>query len=262
MSIFRQLIWCALAVGLSVGTLTTLLQRWQVTPLILAAEQIEERHAHSAPAATAAFEWFPADELARDAWTWLANVLHAFALALLVLVTMSALALLRKRKVRPLTLAMVVAAAGWMSMSVWPRLGLPPELPGIDAGSLVERQVWWLLASASAATAIGIATLGASSWRWPCAAAVLALPFLVGAPLELGEAAGEPQAALRDLQQRFAAVTRWISVALWSATGLACAVAFDRFLLAALQGPRINTTARAGVASSAGGGSASQAPGE
>src|SRR6476646_81924 len=34
--------------------------------------------------------------------------------------------------------------AGYASFALAPALGLPPELPGVEAGPIVLRQLWWI----------------------------------------------------------------------------------------------------------------------
>src|SRR5689334_12534927 len=81
----RRILAAGLIAGLVAGTVTTLAQRYQVTPLIFAAEVFEEAaahpdhaqpHSHDGAAVHEAGEaWAPADGLERTAFTWLANVL-------------------------------------------------------------------------------------------------------------------------------------------------------------------------------------------
>ncbi|EWS59983.1 cobalt transporter subunit CbtA (proposed) [Methylibium sp. T29-B] len=71
-------------------------------------------------------------------------------------------------------------------------------------------------------------------WRWLVAAALLALPFVVGAP----EFQGDPlpgfsagaRAQLQQLGTQFILVTTWMSVVLWLSLGLACGWFFRRRL--------------------------------
>ena len=39
-------------------------------------------------------------------------------------------------------LAAAVAAIGWLSLHLWPSLGLPAEVPGTEAADLRLRQLW------------------------------------------------------------------------------------------------------------------------
>jgi cobalt transporter subunit CbtA len=255
--VFQRLIWAALAVAVVVGSLQTGVQRWQAAPLILAAEVYEEQKAEApAPAAApaahahaegtaphehehgAAKEWGPANGAERIGWTWVANVLHAFSMALLMFAVMGVWLYQRGGAVASLRVAGLVAAAGWLSFHFWPSLGLHAEVPGMEAAPLQARQVWWVLAMASAAGACAVAGFARASWRWLVAAALLALPFVVGAPRLQGDAlAGfgpEAHAALEQLGTQFIWATTWVSLSFWVGMGLAGGWAFQRWVRPAL----------------------------
>ncbi len=246
--IFPRLILSSLAVALLVGTVQTGVQRWQAAPIILAAEVFEEQKAEApAPAQAIAIhehehdhehgtakEWEPANGAERIGWTWVANMLHAFSMALLVFAVMGVWRSQRGTALAALPLAGLVAAAGWLSFHLWPTLGLPAEVPGMEAAPLHARQLWSVLAVASAATACALAGFGNKPWRWLAAALLLALPFAIGAPHLHGDAlAGyspEAHAALAQLVQQFFWATTWVALSFWLAMGLACAWAFQRWL--------------------------------
>lgn len=251
MKLFNRLIWAALAVALAVGTLQTALHQFWAVPLILQAETFEDQkavpaQAHTHDAGAQAHEhdeatWAPADGAERSFWTWVANVLHGFGLALLALVALTAWVWRRGsdpaasvRATPAWALALGVAAAGFLSLHLWPALGLHAEIPGMDAAELSGRQRWWLLAVASAAAACACLAFARGHWRWAVAAALLALPFAVGAPhLHADPLAGfgpEAQAVLRPLGKQFIAVTHGIAASLWVSMGVACAWAFTRWL--------------------------------
>ena len=272
--LFQRLIWAALAVALAVGSLQSVLYQWKAVPLILAAEKFEDQkadtttlalapatarthaeghehehkdehdhghaHAHAYDAADRAdgtASWAPQDGAERTFWTWVANVLHGLSMAVLVLVVMGAAVLKRGAPRHTLALSLGVAFAGWLSLSLWPSLGLPAELPGIEAPSLQMRQLWWLLAVVSAAAACACAAFLRAPWRWLLAAALLALPFLIGAP-EMGDPFAsfgpETKTTLQRLQQDFIVTTAWLAASLWLSLGLACGLAFRRWLEPAL----------------------------
>ena len=243
MALFQRLIWGALAVALLVGSVQSVLQQWQAVPIILAAETFEDQKV-APPAAVgpvhdhdhehAGRHWVPANGLERTAWTWVANVLHVFSLALLVFAVMGFWVWLRGATPTPRRLALVVAAAGWLSLHQWPSLGLPAEVPGMDATSLGSRQSWWLLAAACAALACASAAFLRTRWRWLAAVACLATPFVVGAPHiasdPLAGFSADAQAQLHALGQQFVWVTGWIALTLWVGLGAACGVVFQRWL--------------------------------
>ncbi|QJC57236.1 hypothetical protein HC248_02557 [Polaromonas vacuolata] len=251
--LFPRIIWSSLAVALIVGSVQTGVQRLQAAPLILAAEVFEVQKTEAPapmPALTApvqgvaadahehehgtAKEWEPSNGAERMAWTWVANSLHALSMALLVFAVMGAWRYLRGSALSALTLAGAVAGAGWLSFYLWPALGLPAQVPGMEAAPLHARQVWSVLAVASAAAACALAGFSKAKWRWPVAAILLALPFVVGAP-QLGSDAlagysPAAQTALMQLLAQFFWATTWVSLSFWLTMGVACGWVFKRWL--------------------------------
>ncbi|MDR6213554.1 CbtA family protein [Paracidovorax wautersii] len=262
MALFQRLLWAALAAALLVGSVQTgVHQRWAV-PIILAAETFEDQkaepaaaapvpeaaqpghsaHAAHAPAQAAAAAadapapepWSPSDGAERTFWTWVANVLHALSMALLVLAVMGVWVWQRGAARSPLRLAAAVAAAGWLSLYQWPALGLPAEIPGMDAARLGSRQGWWLMAAGSAAAACAVLAFGRRAWRFTLAAVLLAAPFVWGAPHitadPLAGFSGEAHRQLQALDARFLQATAWIAATFWACMALACAVVFGRWI--------------------------------
>lgn len=255
--IFQRLVWAALAVAIVIGTLQSGVQRWQVTPLILAAEMYEhqkvlavalldttaihvhaESHSGKKHELSADKEWEPANGIERLGWTWVANILYAFSMSLMVFVAMCVYVYKRAGVLVPSRLAGLVAAAGWLSFHLWPPLGLHAELPGADAGPLHDRQMWWALAACSSIASCVVAGFVVGSWRWLVATALLVLPFLVGAPQLQGDRlAGfgpEAHAALEQLEQQFIWATTWVSLSFWVSMGVIAGFVFQRWLHPAL----------------------------
>ncbi|APW42695.1 CbtA family protein [Rhodoferax saidenbachensis] len=280
--VFQRLIWSALVAAVVVGSVQTGVQRWQAAPLILAAEVYEEQkaeapapaeaavpanavaaHVHADAAAVhehehdAANAWEPENGAERIGWTWVANTLHAFSMALLVFAVMGVWLYQRGGVVATLRLAGWVAAAGWLSFHFWPSLGLHAEVPGMEAAPLHARQVWWVLAVGSAVSACAVAGFARGSWRWLVAVALLAVPFVVGAPQLQGDAlAGfgpEAHAALEKLGTQFIWATTWVSLSFWVSLGLVGGLAFQRWvrpaLLAVLESAGAGTAGTANAAS-------------
>ena len=249
--VFQRLIWAALVTAVVVGSVQTGVQRWQAVPLILAAEVYEAQkavtsepgspaaHVHSDAAVPhehthdVAKQWEPQNGFERTGWTWVANSLHAFSMALLVFAVMG-VCLWRVAALRTVPLALWTAAAGWLVFHLWPSLGLPAEIPGMDAARLGLRQGWWLLAAVSAALACASIAGLRSHLRWVAAAAWLALPYVVGAPhISADPLAGfgpEAQTALRQLGTQFIWATTWVALSFWACMGLVGGLAFQRWL--------------------------------
>lgn len=252
--LFQRLIWCALAVAVLLGSAQTVLQRLQTVPLILAAEVFEEGKAEAAPAPAptgalaeththadgaahehgAAEEWSPAEGFERTAWTWVANVLHAFSMALLALAAMAFWAYRRGGATGRFKLAFAVAASGWLSLHFWPSLGLHAEVPGMEAAALHARQAWWALTVICSVLACATLAFGQQVWKFALAALLLAVPFIVGAPQHSGDAlagfSGAAHAQMAELGRQFIWATTWLSLSFWGLLGLLSAWVFPRWL--------------------------------
>ena len=265
--LFQRLIWAALASALLVGSVQLGVQQWQAMPIILAAERYEGQksvssvaleapaaaapHAHTDSSAAphdhaASAAWAPVNGAERLFWTWVANVIYALSLVLLMFAVMG-VCLWRGTALRSMPLAFGVAAAGWLSFHFWPSLGLPAEIPGMDAARLGSRQGWWLLAAGSAALACAALASLRSPLRWAAALAWLALPFVVGAPQiaadPLAGFGNEAQASLRELGTQFVWATNWISLSFWISLAGVGGAAFERWLRPVMQAMLARDTA-------------------
>lgn len=266
--LFRRLVSCALLVGALAGLLLSAVQRWQVVPLIAAAERFEAAaeaapaavpghgeaghdHAlhHNVPAAPAdghgqhvhdAAAWEPADGFERTAYTVLANVLTATAFALLLLAAMAAVQSWRGAVPVAAGQGLLWGLAGYLSFYVAPAIGLPPEIPGAQSAALEVRQLWWTLAVGGTASGLALLAMVRAPWRW-AGLPLLVLPHLVGAPQHAGSpfAAHGPVAAaeLTAIANQFFVATALANAIYWLALGGLAAWAFRRWLTAAVPGP-------------------------
>ena len=100
--IFRRLVVIALVGGLIGGAAASLIQWWQVTPIIVQAEQLESLKAETIQAVSQEHGegnhshgdgWRPQDGLERTAYMVLSNILTAFGFALVLAVSMAGAAL-------------------------------------------------------------------------------------------------------------------------------------------------------------------------
>ncbi|HEX2115429.1 MAG TPA: CbtA family protein [Alphaproteobacteria bacterium] len=182
----RRILLVALIAGAVAGLVATLVQGARLWPLIAAAEQFEQggaaSHHHGDAAPAHDHDWQPEDGAERIAFTALFNILAGFGFALLL---NGALAL-RQTVLRGATPDIATGAlwglAGFVCFALAPALGLPPELPGMQAADLLDRQVWW--AATALASAAGLALLAfARGAVWKVVGlVVLAAPHVIGAP--------------------------------------------------------------------------------
>jgi cobalt transporter subunit CbtA len=222
-----------LLAGLIAGLLVSAIQQFTTTPLILAAEQFETASAHSAafrardaaesdgarlilvhadhPAEGGQEAWQPADGLERTFYTSIATVATAIGFALLLLG-----GLLFSDGNIDASRALNWAAAGFVVTGLAPALGLAPELPGMQAAGLVERQAWWIGTAAATAVALWLFFQTSATWLKAAAVVLLAAPHIIGAPHPHHLDASQVPA---ELAARFAAASLVTHAILWALTG-------------------------------------------
>lgn len=237
--LFRRIVLCALLVGALAGLLVSAVQHWQAIPLIAAAEVFEGSSAAAEPIAAAAHdhahdhnhgdahtpgaaEWAPEDGTERHVWTAIANVLTAIGFGLVLVAAITTWEHLRGRPLASARSGLLWGAAGWLCVFGLPTLGLPPELPGSVAAPLGDRQAWWLLAACSGAAGLALLAFVRGPMRG-LGLAVIALPFVVGAPhLAGGPFAGYDMEIARQMQALvgpFAVATAIATALQWLALG-------------------------------------------
>lgn len=259
--LFRRLFLCALLVGLCAGLFHSAVQRFQVVPLIAAAEGFESAlapepavpHAHEAGAAAGAHNhpaWEPQDGFERTFWTVVANVLGATGFALVLIPAVAWWDRQRGGSAASWRTGLVWGAAGWLCFFVWPALGLRPELPGELSAALHARQAWWLLAVACAAAGLGLLAVAKGRWRW-LGVLFLGLPFLVGAPHADAPAfaryAADAAAQMEQLKAQFLIATALASALHWLVLGAAAGLVTARWLRPLLAAPSGAGAARSAV---------------
>lgn len=228
----RNLFAAALLAALCAGLVTSAIQHFRVTPIILHAETFEgegghshgepavavahehaegtAEHSHDVVAAVQAEEWAPQDGFERTAYTTLATVLAAAGFAL-VIGAVSMFANL------PITFAngFLWGLAGFLTFSLAPAYGLAPELPGMPAADLVARQLWWIGTALATGGAILLLAKTRASWAFAIAALLVITPHIIGAPV----APDEPSAVPAHLATEFAAITLGTSFVFWLLLG-------------------------------------------
>lgn len=72
--------------------------------------------------------------------------------------------------------------AGFLAVQFLPAIGLSPELPGMSAADLTQRQIWWGGTVIASGAGLWLIAFG-RDWRaWGLAIALIAAPHLIGAP--------------------------------------------------------------------------------
>ncbi len=230
--IFRRIIYSALLVGLLAGLVLSVAQITTVNPIIFAAETYEVAghdhgsHDHSAEA------WAPEDGFERTLYTVFANVSAGIGFAAILLALMSHLQL---SGITTLSLpkGILWGGAGFVAVFVAPAIGLPPEIPGIEAAALEKRQLWWVLAVVG--VAIGLLIISFAPIKYKALGLVaLIIPYIVNIPHHEGPAFAHPDPsaveALTSLHSQFIVNSALSNLLFWLALGLVAAWVLNRWV--------------------------------
>ncbi len=236
----KNLILSAAAAGVAAGVLTAVIQHVTTTPIIIEAEKYEGGAAHdhgmaatvhdqsataepAAQAAAAGAEdegWAPADGIERTLFTSLATMVLGvgFGLALLGAMSLAGVSINARS-------GLAFGIAGFVSVSLAPALGLPPEIPGSGVAALGVRQAWWFFAVASTAVGIAGLILSKTLWLQIGGVALIALPHIVGAPQPSGYVSTAPA----ELAGHFVATSLVVTAIFWAVLGYASGGFYERF---------------------------------
>lgn len=231
MSLFRNIVFTAVVAGLLSGVLLTAMQSFSTIPLIMEAETFEgagdpvvagEGISATEPAALEAEEeaWMPADGAERLIYTAGANMLAGIGFGLVLLSVAEALG-----GIRGWRRGFLFGIAGFVTVSLAPGLGLPPELPGMPAAELGPRQAWWMATVVSTGLALGLLVYTRSAGLAALAIVLLIAPHLVGAPLPVSHETAVPH----ELHARFVNAVYATNLVFWAVLGASAALLRERF---------------------------------
>lgn len=239
MSLFRNIVFTAVIAGLLSGLLMTVIQSFSTVPLILQAETYENAggedagHSHSHDAAPAAGvtapaaaghhhdeeAWAPSDGFERFIYTAAADILSAIGFALVTIAIAEALGGFGGWRG-----GLMFGIAGFLTVSLAPGLGLPPELPGMPAADLGPRQVWWVSTAVCTAAGLGLLAFTRSALLAGLAIVLLVAPHLVGAPLPPSHETAVPI----ELHARFVNAVYVTNLVFWAVLGALAGVLRQR----------------------------------
>ncbi len=230
MNFFLKIVLSAAIAGLLAAVLLTAMQTTRVFPLIAAAEQYEGEaptapahdHKHDAKGHHHHHDgdaWAPEDGAERLLFSFISNALIGVAFALVLA------AIFAVRGVENWRQGLLWGVGGFVAVQLAPALGLPPELPGMPAGDLMARQLWWV--GTVAATAAGLAALflGQQIWARALGVVLLAGPHIVGAPHPADKSSAVPA----NLAAEFVSASLATNLVFWAALGLLCAYVLKQF---------------------------------
>jgi cobalt transporter subunit CbtA len=241
--LFRRIILNALLVGIVASFVFSLLQVYVVNPIIFASETYEvpeapTEHSHEGEEAGHVHShgedaWAPEDGFERTAYTMSANVFAGIAYASILLAVMSQLSLQGLTRASLLK-GLAWGAGGFIVFFGAPAIGIPPEIPGIEAAPVEHRQVWWLLAAGGVATGLLVLVFAPLKFK-ALGLLAIALPYIVSAPHPEGPAFTHPDPAaveaLTDLHQQFIIATSVSNLLFWLVMGVMSAWVLNRWVL-------------------------------
>ena len=179
---FTRLLTSALFAGAAAGLIIALLQLFFVQPVLLHAELYEGGelvHFGSDSNVTATPE-LPGFDAVRDGLSIVFTMLIYSGYAM-VLVALMSLAETRGAAINART-GLIWGVAGFVAVHLAPGFTLAPEVPGVAAADVYERQVWWFATVLAAAIAMWLIAFSRNWAGWGAAVVLLLAPHVIGAP--------------------------------------------------------------------------------
>ena len=238
--LFRRIVMAACCVGLASGLLLTAMQQFWITPIILSAEAYEstvasEHHDHgeSTQHGHDPQSWSPAAGSERMLYSFIANVTAGVGFALVLIALMS---VVQQHGAARLDVwrGLVWGGAGYLALFMAPALGLPPEIPGVNAAPLAQRQLWWVFTVSTTAVGIGLIAFAPKIMK-VSGAVFLVLPHLFDPPGVAGPAFDHPDpevvAMLNRLHSEFFIASAVVNLVFWVVLGVLCVWVLNKWVL-------------------------------
>lgn len=179
---YSRLLISALFAGALAGLIAGLLQLAFVQPVLLHAELYESGAlVHFGPdRATTAHPQLPGFDAVRDGLSLIFTMLTYTGYALIILALMG-IAEDRGATIDGRT-GLLWGVAGFVTFHLAPGFTLAPEVPGVAAADVAQRQVWWFATAGAAGLALWLIAFAQSKMMWGVAAVLLLAPHVIGAP--------------------------------------------------------------------------------
>lgn len=224
MTVFRNVVFIAALAGLAAGVVLAALQTYATVPLILQAETFENAGGHDHPTeaanpATAASSaehddkedaWAPAYGFERFAYNAGANIVSGIGFGL-ILIAVSEFA----GGISGWRQGLFWGLTGFAVFTLAPGLGLPPELPGMPAADLFDRQIWWIATVTSTAIGLALIVFRHSAIFAVAGVALIVVPHIIGAPQPASYESQVPA----DLLHSFVVATSFTNLLFWLVLG-------------------------------------------
>ena len=214
---FQRIFFAAVVSGVIAGLFATAVQSTQVIPLIYEAEKYERREPVPIPQMHEDHAGEGGDA-SRLALTLVSNVVSGVGFALLLVGCFALRGNVDWRR------GILWGAGGFIVFSLAPAVGLPPELPGVEAAPLPHRQLWWILTAAATAAGLGLLAFKPGAVFKALGLVLVILPHIIGAPHPAAGGGPVPHKLLNS----FILTALMASAAFWVVLGLCAGYFFNR----------------------------------
>lgn len=178
---FSRIMTSALFAGAAAGLIAALLQLVFVQPVLLHAELYETGElVHFGAEAVSAHPELASFDLMRDGLSIVFTMLTYTGYALIMVALMSVAE--GQGHVITARTGLLWGLAGFITFHFAPGLTLAPEVPGVAAADVFERQIWWTATVAATGIAMWLIAFGGNTVSYLIAAGLLLAPHLIGAP--------------------------------------------------------------------------------
>jgi len=178
---FSRILTSALFAGAAAGLIAALLQLVFVQPVLLHAELYETGElVHFGAEAVSAHPELAGFDVMRDGLSIVFTMLTYTGYALIMVALMSVAE--GQGHVITARTGLLWGLAGFITFHFAPGLTLAPEVPGVAAADVFERQIWWTATVAATGIAMWLIAFGGNTVSYLIAAALLLAPHLIGAP--------------------------------------------------------------------------------
>ncbi|WP_029059774.1 CbtA family protein [Stappia stellulata] len=179
---FTRILTSALFAGAAAGLIAALLQLYFVQPVLLHAELYEggDLVHFGTDSTVSAIQDLGGIDAVRDGLSLFFTMLIYCGYAL-ILVSLMSLAEARGAVISART-GLVWGIAGFVVVHLAPGFTLAPEVPGVAAADVYERQIWWFSTVAASGIALWLIAFVNNWISYGIAAILLLAPHVIGAP--------------------------------------------------------------------------------
>ena len=220
---FRNLVLSAFVTAIVAGLVFSCYQFFFITPILLSSEIYEILE----PINHQIVIWSPTDGMERNSWSFVTNFLLCFAYALILVSAMTIKGSVNTVK------GFYWGLAAFIALFVSPALGLPPEIPGMEASQLENRQSWWIMTVIVSIIALWLMVYQRKLYK-ALGLLLMVMPHIIGAPQPEvhGFVNTDPQAIkeLTDLWHQFIVHTTIANALMWIAIGTASGFLTNKFI--------------------------------